>query len=156
MSVEIAIPPTPQAVGDQFWGKKDRDMIATEQKFRAEFERLASENPHGLVRMKFVESEAPYMQGQIAGLYPDEALGMLSHEKAAPCDENGEFIPLKAVVKRSEAPKASNTVEIPDNWSALHHLQKIRLAKEIRGSEEPIKLDDAEAVIQAEVERRNQ
>ena len=51
MSVEIAIPPTPQAVGDQFWGKKDRDMIATEQKFRAEFERLASENPHGLVRM---------------------------------------------------------------------------------------------------------
>jgi hypothetical protein len=153
MSVEIAIPSTAQAV-TSFWGSKALKMKETEQSYRAEFDRLA--NDQGLVRMKFVQPESPYMPGEIYGLYVDEALAMLSHEKAAPCDENGEFIPLRKSVKRSEVPQASNSVEIPDDWSALHHLQRIRIANQIRGSDERMKLEEADEIIRAEVERRKQ
>jgi hypothetical protein len=153
MSVEIAIPSTAQAV-TSFWGKKALAMKETEQSYRAEFERLA--NDQGLIRLRFTEAESPYMEGQIYGLYVDEALAMFSHKKAAPCDENGEYIPLRKSVKRSEAPQASNNVEIPSNWSALHHLQRIRLANQIRGSEDKMNPTEADEIIRMEVERRKQ
>jgi hypothetical protein len=47
-------------------------------------------------------------------------------------------------------------VEIPDDWSALHHLQRIRIANQIRGSDERMKLEEADEIIRAEVERRKQ
>jgi hypothetical protein len=114
-------------------------------------------NDQGLVRMKFVDDEAPYMAGSIAGLQPDVAVLMLAYERAAPCDENGEFLPLRAVKRKSEAPKASYSVEIPPNWEELHHLQRVRLAKELAGlnQTEMVDLKRADEIIREEAERRH-
>ena len=47
----------------------------------------------------------------------------------------------------------TDLVQIPEDWRDLHHATKRRLAREIRG-EDPQSTDDAEAVIEAELERR--
>src|SRR3954470_12735417 len=76
-------------------------------------------NDQDLVRVKFVMDEAPYREGEIHGLPVEVALKMLAWERAAPCDNRGEFLPLKRSVKKSGAVVAPNKVEIPQEWASL-------------------------------------
>ncbi len=150
MSQELM--PSADAVTRATFGKLAQKRMEIEDQFRPAFESIA--NSEGIVRMKFVESEAPYMEGSIAGLYVNEALKMFSHERAGPCDADGNFLPLKKNSPRSEAPTASYDVEIPDSWSELHHLQRIRLANSINGTDTKMTVVEADAIIQTEIERR--
>jgi hypothetical protein len=99
----------------------------------------------------------PYRQGSIAGLPPDRALEAFIGGDARPVTADGKVIPLDVptVVPPREA-KPTVTVEIPDNWPELHHLQKLRLAKEIRGVTPQFQMtkEEAEVILAAEVEQR--
>ena len=115
-------------------------------------------NEEGLVRMFFYDDEAPYQKGTMAGLPPDQALTMLAYERAAPCDENGNFVPLKAAKRKSEAAPASFAVQIPEGWEQLHHLQRLRLAKEVAGRNQTdmLELGEADDILRTEFDRRKQ
>ena len=118
------------------------------------FEQLA--NHLGLVRVVFVRPEAPYMPGDVAGIPPDMALKYLAYQVAAPCDEKGQPIAVKATKRKSEAAPASYAVEVPDNWQELHHLQRIRIARELKGSDAKLTAEEADEVIAAEYQRRKE
>ena len=113
-------------------------------------------NDLGLVRVVFVRPEAPYMPGDVAGVPPDMALKYLAYQVAAPCDENGQPIAVKATKRKSEAAPASYAVEVPDNWQELHHLQRIRIARELKGSDAKLTAEEADEVIAAEYQRRKE
>jgi hypothetical protein len=136
-------------------GERAAIIAETKAAYADFFETLP--NDHGLVRMKFVEGEAPYVAEQIAGFPVDVALLYFAHQKAAPCDEEGKWISVKATRRRSEANPASHSVQIPEDWSAEHPLQRIRLANEIQGnsSGDAIDIVGADEIIRAEVERRS-
>ena len=113
-------------------------------------------NELGLVRVVFVRPEAPYMPGDVAGIPPEMALKLLAYQVAAPCDENGQAISVKATKRKSEAATASYAVEVPDNWQELHHLQRIRIARELKGSDAKLTAEEADEVIAAEYQRRKE
>src|SRR5215213_897554 len=115
-------------------------------------------NDQGLVRMFFYDDEAPYQKGTMAGLPPDQAILMLVYERAAPCDENGNFLPLKVARRKPEAKAASFAVQIPDGWEQMHHLQRLRLAREVAGRNQTdlIELGEADDILRTEFDRRKQ
>jgi hypothetical protein len=45
-------------------------------------------------------------------------------------------------------------VEIPINWSDLHHLQRVQLAKQIVGNDDRLTVEQADEVIESELKRR--
>jgi hypothetical protein len=121
------------------------------------FEEIGKDHPQGLVRMKFTDSPAPYMKGQLAGLDPAQAAQMFRYEMAFPCTETGEPINFSGIRKSEQAPAASsNEVDIPSDWEGNHHLQRIRLAKEIVGSDEPLSVVAADEIIRTELQRRGE
>lgn len=121
------------------------------------FEKMADGHPQHLVVMRFLDSPAPYLKGQLAGLPPDSAARHYRFKMAVPVTPEGEEIPLPGVrVEAPAHPAASNTVEIPDDWYGLHHLQRLKLAKAISGSDNPMNVTEADDVIAREVQRRKE
>ena len=124
------------------------------------FEKLAADNKHGLVRMKVLKSFTPHFEGEIAGFAPDNASDLYTAGDAIPVDEKGEEIKIEKAVFTSKPLKGVSTTdltsgpEIPADWQKLHHLQRVKLAKEITGNEDIKTADAADAAILAEIERR--
>jgi hypothetical protein len=119
------------------------------------FADIAKTHPYGLVVFKFTDGTAPYMKGEIAGLEPPQAARMFRFRMGYPCKSNGEPIEFSGIPQSEQAPAASsNEVDIPSDWEATHHLQRIRLAKEIAGTDEPLTVVAADEIIRAELQRR--
>jgi hypothetical protein len=117
-------------------------------------EPIAALHPQGLVVMKFIHAPAPYEKGDIAGLPLDTAAKYFRYRVAVPCTADGEELSISLRSEPAPEKAVSTKVAIPDNWESIHFLQQIRLAKEIRGSEESPKLEEAKEVIRAEIQRR--
>lgn len=60
----------------------------------------------------------------------------------------------KGAPSAQPASKTSGGVVIPDNWRAEHHFKRIALAKALPGGEGVVSADDADAIIELELERR--
>ncbi|WP_046869366.1 hypothetical protein [Microvirga massiliensis] len=118
------------------------------------FESLA--NKQGLVLMQVVDSFAPYDEGALAGFPPDEALRLFQRKVAVPVGKDGRPVDVPAdTPERSNIPAASSSVEIPENWRSLHHLQRVRIAKDLVGGARVISsVAEADLIIQGELERR--
>lgn len=56
-------------------------------------------------------------------------------------------------VKDETEPNDSSKVEIPENWKEAHHRTRMSLARQISG-QQPTGAEDADATIQAELDRR--
>ena len=54
----------------------------------------------------------------------------------------------------SEQAAPAGPVEIPDDWASQHHATRIKLAKAIKGDDDVADATAANAIIEAEVERR--
>jgi hypothetical protein len=54
-----------------------------------DFEALAADNEHGLVRAKVVDGFAPYEKDAVAGFPPDEALRLFGRGAIVPIDDKG-------------------------------------------------------------------
>jgi len=134
-------------------GDRARIIAETKAAYADAFNALPNE--FGLVPMKFVDDEAPFLKDQVAGFPIDVALLFFAHQKAAPVDENGDWLALKAVKPRSEASPASHAVQIPSEWSAEHPLQRIRLANELQGTTDvALDIEAADEIIREELQRR--
>lgn len=121
------------------------------------FENLAKANPYGLVRMKMVEEHTPYRVGELAGFSPEDALRRFLEREALPAAEDGTpLIGFEDAVEPSEPAQSGpiSTVQIPDDWRNLHHLQRLRIAKAISGDETIATAIAADAIIGAEEQRR--
>ena len=113
----------------------------------------------GLVRMRVTNGFAPHVQGEIAGFAPTVALALFTSNEAVPVDEKGEEIAIKEAAPKPKAVATgvttkSTRIDIPDGWKDLHHLQRVKLAKEITGDDNIKTADAADAAILAEIERR--
>jgi hypothetical protein len=117
-------------------------------------EPIAALHPQGLVVMKFIHAPAPYEKGDIAGLPLDTAAKYFRYRVAVPCTADGEELSISLRSDPVPQRPVSSTTEIPDDWENRHFLQQIRLAKEIQGSEQSPKLEEAKEVIRAEIQRR--
>lgn len=117
---------------------------------------LALTNESGLVRMRFVADRTPYYEGSMAGFPPDVAANLMSDGDAFPCDDAGR--PIQVAVDAPSAPQLIETrtiVAIPPDWESSHHLARIRLAKAIRGGDQPVvTAQEADDIIRTEVQRR--
>lgn len=51
-------------------------------------------------------------------------------------------------------PAGQSEAPIPEDWQALHHFKRIALAKSLPGGEDVTTADDADALIELELERR--
>jgi len=121
------------------------------------FADIAKTHPRGLVVFKFTDGTAPFRKGDIAGLEPPQAARMFRFRMGYPCKSNGEPIEFSGIPQSEQAPAASsNAVPIPDNWQDMHHLQQIRLAKEIQGSDDQLTVAMAKDIIAAELQRRGE
>lgn len=59
--------------------------------------------------------------------------------------------------KPTDAPQTNGQDKsqgIPEDWRSLHHFKRISLAKTLPGGEDVVSADDADAVIELELERR--
>ena len=118
------------------------------------FEQLV--NPKGLVVMRVTDSFAPYFEGDLAGFPPEEAARLFKLKAAEPVDEKGQVIDLSGdVIEVRREPARSSAVAIPENWESLHHLQRLRIAKELTG-QQPATVEEADSVIRAELQRRGE
>lgn len=119
------------------------------------FENLT--NKLGLVPMRIEDDNfAPYALGQIAGFPPDEAARLFTRGSAVPVGDNGQILEITVEDEGGEAaPVQTNPVQIPDDILEQHHLQRIRLAKEIEGTDRPMTAGEADEIIVAEIERRS-
>lgn len=113
-------------------------------------------NESGLVRMRFVTDSTPYYEGSMAGFPPDVAASYMADGQAFPCDEAGR--PIQVAIDAPAAPQLIETrtiVAIPPDWESAHHLARIRLAKAIRGGDQPVvTAQEADDIIRTEVQRR--
>lgn len=128
------------------------------------FEKYAT--PLGLVPMRVVNGFTPHAAGEIAGFPPATAEALYLAGDAVVVDEKGKEVEVKASGTAAKALSGVTTkdvpqphgedasVEIPENWESLHHLQQVKLAKAISGRDDIAKKEDALAVIRTEVERR--
>lgn len=122
-----------------------------------QFEKIAYENELGLVGMKIVEPFAPYRKDAIAGFPPDEAFRLFQRKMALPVDAKGK--PVKAAVDDKDesgiaGADTSTSVEIPENWEQMHHLQRLKLAKDLTGRQDVESAKIADEIIRAEFEKR--
>jgi hypothetical protein len=118
------------------------------------FEKLA--NKQGLVPMLITQPFAPYGVDAIAGFPPEVAARLFGRKAAIPVGADGQPIYIAADTPEEEPAPASPVVAIPDDWESLHHLQRIRLAKELTGIEQPFTAAAADEVIRAEIQRRSE
>jgi hypothetical protein len=111
-------------------------------------------NPAGLVPMRIVRPFAPYQMGDVAGFNHELAARLFVRKEGFPVDEKGEEIKIDSP---PPDPKAvpRHLVEIPINWSDLHHLQRVQLAKQIVGDRErKFSVEEADEAIEEELKRR--
>ena len=120
------------------------------------FENLINE--YGLVRMKITKDFAPYTPDPefgwcVAGFTPDKAKRIYDLAAGYPVDE--DLNPLSLEGEILEPPPAPDTaIEIPDNWHKGNHLPRVRLAMAIKGTTETMSDEEARAIIQQELDRR--
>ncbi|MBC7168319.1 hypothetical protein [Phenylobacterium sp.] len=119
-----------------------------------DFEALAAENRFGLVRMEIKTGFAPYSEGDIAGFPPDEAVRLFKKGAATPLDADPSDARRAAAAGDGEgAGSADDVPAIPDDWEGMHHLTRVKLAKEISGGDVANK-EEADEIIRAEIARR--
>lgn len=123
-----------------------------------DFEKLANKDT-GLVPMKFLVPTITDRVGDIQGVEPRTALRWHNDGLAEPAKgtvkPSGEA-PDDTAKKGSDDDLRRGAIAIAPDWSGLHHLQRIALARNIagKGNDEKMTAEDADKVIQAEVERR--
>lgn len=117
-----------------------------------DFEKL--KNELGLVPMKFLLSTITEKVGDIRGAEPYTAMRWYNEGLAEPVKalktkpaEKGGPQPDNEDVRRS-------AIAIPEGWAGEHHLNRVKLAKEITGKKEGLTAEEADAAIQAELDRR--
>jgi hypothetical protein len=111
-------------------------------------------NEYGLVRMRFLVDHTPYYSGSMAGFPPDRAAEYLVVGIAAPCDQNGKPIVIGFAEAAAPSPVVRPSVDIPERWQDLHHLVRVRMAKELLSTERSLTKNEADEIIRTEVERR--
>ena len=113
-------------------------------------------NKLGLVPMRITDDNfAPYKAGSIAGFPPAEAEKLFTRGSAVPIDEDGEVIVIEAE-RVDDAPEEVFDIDIPSNIFDIHHLQRIALAKKLAGTDRKMNAEEADEIIAAELERRNE
>jgi hypothetical protein len=123
----------------------------------AYFETLV--NDKGLVLMMITRDFAPYVVGALAGFYPDRAAEIFVLDHGIPLSPEGSAVEVRLDQESDVgAVAAEDGVEIPIEWEELHHLQRIRLARQLVGgvSEAPMTVQQADAIIRVEHDRRRQ
>jgi len=112
-------------------------------------------NHLGLVPMTILRPDmAPYVEGSIAGFPPDEAFRLYMLQAARPAN-----VPHVELPKVSEpAPQPNSDVVIPENWRDLHHLQRVRLAKQVAGLSDEVKItkEDADDILARATNQRGE
>lgn len=145
-----------------------------------DFEALA--NRSGLVSMEIRKAFAPYPEGSKAGFAPKTALALFESGQAAPFNKFGQAVEPPSDAERqirrgatpgvrssdvqtadgsgpSSSPDQDASIVIPENWKTMHHLQRVKLGKEIAGDgwevpEGKGPSEHADDVIEAELARR--
>src|SRR3954463_3752360 len=122
------------------------------------FERIAAAHDQQLVRMKMLDSPAPYEEGKIYGLPASAALEYYRWQLAIPVTPEGnplEDVPLNEKVEVGPRRETAGLVEIPEDWESSHHLRQMRIAAEIMGQDvKGLKLERAQSEIRNELQRR--
>jgi hypothetical protein len=116
-------------------------------------------NDKGLVLMTITRDFAPYVVGALAGFYPDRAAEIFVLDHGIPLSPEGSAVEVRLDQESDVgAVAAEDGVEIPIEWEELHHLQRIRLARQLVGgvSEAPMTVQQADAIIRVEHDRRRQ
>lgn len=84
-------------------------------------------------------------------------------EREEDMPENAYESPEEAKAGGSTAPEPTSEpekevppteVEIPEDWREAHHSTRIKLAKSLPGGDDVVSADDADALIELEIERR--
>ncbi|MGX5777005.1 hypothetical protein [Methylorubrum zatmanii] len=122
-----------------------------------DFDKLKNKDT-GLVPMSFLVPTITERVGDIRGAEPYTALRWYNDGLAEPAKgkvkPSGEAQPTSQA--ESDDDKRRSAIAIASDWEGLHHLQRIALARNISGTgtDERLTAEDANKVIQAEVERR--
>ncbi|MCR5875163.1 hypothetical protein LRS10_13780 [Phenylobacterium sp. J426] len=119
----------------------------------SQFQALAAASATGLVAMRVAEAFTPYSEGDVAGFQPDEA-HKLFKAKVLTLPDGVREPSVEDDEDDNGADDAEATaVVIPEEWEGLHHLTRVKLAKEITGGEIANK-EAADEAIRAELARR--
>jgi hypothetical protein len=111
-------------------------------------------NARGLVAMRISRPFAPYNRGDIAGFNHELAARLFVRKEGVPVNEKGEEIKIDSPPPEPKA-VPRHAVEIPLNWTDLHHLQRVQLAKQLVGDRErKLSAEEAAEIIEAELKRR--
>lgn len=122
----------------------------------------------GLVLVQYLAPRGPYRIGHVGGVPPAEAAAGLAEGIFAefPLASGVETLDVEigpSICGRSPSEDVTEpdperarraAILIPDGWRDLHHLRRVKLAKEIAGRPDISKADDADAIIAAELEER--
>lgn len=76
-----------------------------------------------------------------------------AYESPEEARAGGSTAPAPAVALEKEVPPTE--VEIPEDWREAHHSTRIKLAKSLPGGDDVVSADDADALIELEIERRD-
>lgn len=120
---------------------------------------------NGLVPMRVVRAFAPYMAGSVAGFSPKMAAMLYDRGDAIPV---GQDLPVKgkrpgpAAKVTAPITTVENVVEIPVDILKKHHLQRLKVARELLGDAYPLQQQNsgmtptefADKVINEELARR--
>lgn len=121
----------------------------------SQFQALAAASATGLVAMRVAEAFTPYSEGDIAGFQPDEAHKLFKAKLLTlPDGVNEPTVDSDNDEDGKGADDGGATaVEIPEDWEGLHHLTRVKLAKDITGGDIANK-EAADEAIRAELARR--
>lgn len=121
-------------------------------------------NPRGLIPLKIVRAFAPYNKGTIAGFSPAMAQVLIDRGDAVMADQP---MPKSAAQRPGPAARVieptttvDGVIEIPVDILSRHHLQRIKLAKDLLGDKYDINTggmtptEYATKVIRDEMDRR--
>lgn len=119
----------------------------------------------GLVPVLAVRGDSRHKAGVPFGVYPEQArkgvldgtLELVEDSKLVGVETYDVPGPPTAAPKAPVPVEPVSDVDIPKNWESLHHLQVIKLAKQIAGMAPSERLDTAGAseIIKRELARRD-
>lgn len=119
-----------------------------------DYEKLANKGT-GLVAMRFTRNTDVDLVGDVKGFTPETAMRLHDEDFAVP---NGSKAKPAAPGSPPPPQKSSedlrrDAIEISEGWDKWHHLNRLRLAKEISGTNVS-KVEEADEIIRQELKRR--
>lgn len=119
---------------------------------------MSRANENGLVPVFLYQMVGRNFPRTVAGFMPDMAKelvakGLATYDLTGATGAASVDAP---VAKEPNVPKSAGPVDIPANWSDLHYLKQIKLAKQIMGHDQtqPMTKELAIQILTAEVARR--